>query len=225
MDLVSTELALSAGFYNHVFGWGLTDPLGLLDGDYQMLSIDDAYLAGIEEVTSAKGPTRWTVFIITPAMADLVSRVTLNGGAVAFEPEAIAELGIVAMITDPLGATLGVWQPGTFDPRKVPNVDGRFLSARRMTSDIKVAGDFLRDVLGWTESWRDDHAVHFMTGGGSAVLCSGSAAEWVPVLEVSSLDRTTEAIRKAGGTHGPESAEGIVEAHDHMGATFLLQEN
>lgn len=225
MDLVSTDLALSAGFYDQVFSWRLSTPGDHHAGNYQMLSVDDAYLAGIEEITSAKGPARWTVFIITSAMADLISRVTRNGGAVTFEPEAIAELGIVAMITDPLGATLGVWQPGTFDPRKVPDVDGRFLSAHRKTSDIEVVGDFLRDVLGWTENWHDDQAVHFATGGGSAVLSSGPPGEWVPVLGVSSLDRTTEAIRRAGGTHGPDSAKGIVEACDPMGATFLLHQN
>jgi predicted enzyme related to lactoylglutathione lyase len=206
MDVVSTDLPAMSAFYRDVFGWGTTESWDHHGGDYRMLTRDGHYPAGIEQIAPEKGPARWTVFIVADDMSGTVDAALAAGGAVTFQPAALDVLGVVAMITDPLGATLGVWEPDMFDPRAVPHLDGRFAGAELVTSDVDRTRAFLRAVLG------DD----------VGVVVAGEQGEWRPVLAVESMEATVAAIIEAGGTTGPARADGLVDAVDPLGAGFLL---
>lgn len=207
MDVVGTDLAVMHGFYRDVFGWDMTPPWDHHGGAYRMLTDDGHYLAGVEQITPEKGAARWTVFVVADDLHAVVEAAIAAGGAVTFAPDGLGDLGTVAMITDPLGATLGVWQPGTFDPRAIPAMDGRFAGAELVTADLAATRAFLTAVVG------DD----------VGTVVSGEQGEWRPVLEVDDLESTARAVESAGGTARPARPDGIVEATDRLGAAFLLR--
>lgn len=224
MDVVSTDLKRSVDFYQKLFSWQLEEPMGHHGGEYRLFSHDDALVAGAEEIGADKGLPRWTVFVSTSNMDESIARVDSAGGRVTFNPQPLEQLGEIAMIQDPLGATLGVWEPKSFDPANVPMVDGRFCGAELTTSDLGVTVDFLRAALGWVaESGSYDREALFGAGTGRARVKEGIQSEWVPLLHASAIDRTLETLLAAGGTHLPPRADGVVEASDPMGATFFLQ--
>lgn len=224
MDIVSTDLERSVDFYRTVFSWQLGESMGHHGGEYRLLSCDDEIVAGAEEIGSDKGPPRWTVFVSTSDMDDLVKRVGVAGGTTTFNPQPLEQLGTIAMIQDPLGATLGVWEPRSFDPEAVPLVGGRFCGAELMTSDLDATVDFLRGALGWVaESDSDDEGVRLGVGTDSATVRPGTQGEWIPLLHASAIESALEAIRTAGGTHLQPRADGVIEAADPLGAKFLLR--
>jgi predicted enzyme related to lactoylglutathione lyase len=225
MDVVSTDLPTSALFYKRVFGWQLSEPWDHHGGNYRMLTRDGHYLAGAEQITPAKGAPRWTVFVVTEDMQGLIRAAVADGGAVTFAPEPLGQLGTVAMITDPLGATLGVWEPATFDPRRVGAIDGRFTGAELVTSDVAATSSFLTTTLGWEGGVpsADGRSAQFRSGTAIATIIAGEQGEWRPILGVRSVDEIVEIVELAGGTCHPARPNGIVEAADSMGATFLFQ--
>lgn len=225
MDVVGKDLPTTAAFYRHVFGWDLSESLDHHGGDYQMLVRDGFFLAGAEQIGAEKGDARWTVFTVTDDLSALIAAVLAAGGAVTFASQPLADLGVVAMITDPLGATIGVWEPGTFDPREIPPLDGRFHGAELVTTDPAVTSAFLTGVLGWTSEGPHEGVERFVSGGRIATVSEGVQGEWRPVLAVESLERSAEAVRLAGGTAQSARQDGIVEAADSQGAEFLLVES
>lgn len=206
MDVVSTDLPAMSAFYRRVFGWDLSESWDHHGGDYRMLTRDGHNVAGIEQIGPEKGPARWTVFLVADDMTSVVDAALAAGGAVTFQPAALDDLGVVAMITDPLGATLGVWQPGSFDPRAIPQLDGRFATAELVTSDVAGTREFLAAVA----------------GADVGTITHGEQGEWQPVLGVESLAATTAAIEANGGTVRPARPDGLTEAVDPLGASFLL---
>jgi predicted enzyme related to lactoylglutathione lyase len=206
MDVVSTDLAAMSAFYRDIFGWTPTRSFDHHGGEYRMLAHDGHYPAGIEKISAEKGPARWTVFVVADDLKGVVDAAVAAGGGVSFQPAALDDLGIVAMITDPLGATLGVWQPGAFDPRGIPQLDGRFAGAELVTSDVERTRRFLTAVI----------------GPDAGAVTAGKQGKWRPVLGVDSLEGTVAAISAAGGTARPARPDGVVEAIDPLGATFLL---
>jgi predicted enzyme related to lactoylglutathione lyase len=225
MDVVSNDLPKSASFYNRVFGWQLSEPWDHHGGSYRMLTHDGFFPAGAEQITPSKGAPRWTVFVVTDDLQGMLSAVVSVGGAITFAPEMIGELGTVAMITDPLGTTLGVWQPATFDPRAIGVFDGRFKGAELVTSDVAATSSFLTTTLGWEAEAlsADGRSAQFRSGIATVTITSGEQGEWRPILGVQSIDEIARIVDLAGGTSQPARPNGIVEAADPMGAAFLIQ--
>jgi predicted enzyme related to lactoylglutathione lyase len=206
MDVVGQDLAPMRDFYRRAFGWGITSPWDHHQGEYRMLTSQGHFVAGIEQITPEKGLARWTVFIVTDDMEQTLASAIAAAGAVTFLPQDIGDLGTVAMITDPLGSTLGVWKPQSFDPRDIPAVPGRFAGAELITTDPERTAAFLTAVM----------------GSSVGVLSRGEQEEWVPVLAVDDLSEALASIVSSGGTVAPARPDGIVGAADPGGAAFWV---
>ncbi|MFD1715009.1 VOC family protein [Amnibacterium flavum] len=222
MDVISTDFPRSVAFYGQVFGWVLR-PVVEDDHPYNALAAGDELVAGAEAIPESKGPPRWTVFVTTDDMSALLKSVLAAGGAVTFDPMQLGDYGIVAMITDPFDATIGVWQPLEFDPHSVGAVEGRFAGAELVTADVAGTVRFLTEVLGWTVADDDSSGLVTLDAGGyPARLTAGDQSQWRPILRVVSQDSTVEAIARAGGSADAPRLDGVVVAADPMGAQFLL---
>ena len=107
-----------------------------------------------------------------------------------------------------------------------------------MTSDLKAAEAFYKDVVGWApESWPGDFPYVLMKVGDRGVAglmtipeearAMGQPPAWVGYIYAKDADAATEAIRKAGGTVHREPSD-IPEVgrfsvvSDPQGAMFML---
>jgi hypothetical protein len=107
-----------------------------------------------------------------------------------------------------------------------------------MTSDLKAAEAFYKDVVGWTpESWPGDFPYVIMKVGDRGVTglmtipeearAMGQPPAWLGYVYAKDADAATEAIRKAGGTVHREPSD-IPEVgrfsvvSDPQGAMFML---
>ena len=91
-----------------LFGWSVQE-FGPEYQGYTLFSKDGHAVGGCMEAE----PAAWGVYLASPDARATATAATAHGGGVAFEPMDVFDNGTMAVVSDPGGATIGVWQAGT----------------------------------------------------------------------------------------------------------------
>jgi predicted enzyme related to lactoylglutathione lyase len=76
-------------------------------------------------------------------------RVAAAGGSVLVAPMDVMEAGRMAIVADPLGAVIGLWQPKQHTGAQLANEPGTFCWSELITTDLDQAKSFYKAVFGW----------------------------------------------------------------------------
>ena len=236
LDVVSHDIATTTTFLEQLFGWSETNRLDIDGNDYLFFADSGRPMHGAEQIRPDQGSARWTVFVVTPDARSLVARAEASGGKVSLAPTPLAHLGIIAMVTDPLGATLGIWQPLALVPASIASSAAPFVAARLHTKDLQRTSTFLCEVFGWApldDSTVDEEfsgtshprlptrgPLRLHTGGAIAELVPSHQGEWVPVFSDTRAG-VSELATSLGGTAAPVDDD-LIRVADPAGAEFLL---
>lgn len=114
-DLMSTDPARAAEFYQAVFGWELEGPPQAEFGGYQNFLRNGKRVAGLAPYMAEAGGAAnvWSVYLHTADADATVGAVQAAGGTVLFPPMPVGDMGSMMVAADPAGAVIGFWQPGT----------------------------------------------------------------------------------------------------------------
>jgi predicted enzyme related to lactoylglutathione lyase len=124
---------------------------------------------------------------------------------------AVADLGSMAVFTDPTGAAIGVWQPGTHKGFGVVAEPGAPAWFELHTRDYDAAIPFYTEVLGWqTEPMPDSGDMRYATKTGPAGpeagvydaagdLPAGVPSHWVVYFAVDDTDAAVALTEAEGG--------------------------
>jgi uncharacterized protein len=145
----------------------------------------------------------------------------------------------MVVVVDPAGASLAVWQPGTWPGAGRVNDVGCMSWNELQTRDSEAAGEFYGRLFGWEiEPIEDDGKVVYTTiknvgnqNGGFMPMTEqhgGAPSFWIPYFTVSSRDAAMEMTRSLGGSvlAGPLDlpAGKIAVLGDPQGAAFAIFE-
>src|SRR4029077_645089 len=111
VDLSSSDAAASRDFYSKLFGWKVEVNPDPQYGGYAIAQIGGKDVAGIGPRMRPEAPTAWTIYIGSADAADTAKKAEAAGGKVIAPPMAVGDQGHMAVIQDPSGAYLGIWQP------------------------------------------------------------------------------------------------------------------
>lgn len=105
MDLRTTDKATTSRFYGELFGWPITDSPG-----GAMFTDSDGPWGGLTELAEAD-PRRpqWIPYAPVDDLVDALRRAVELGATVVRERVDLPQ-GSVAVIDDPSGATMALWQ-------------------------------------------------------------------------------------------------------------------
>ncbi len=236
--LQTTDEPAARRFYGQIFGWEGT-PADPAAGGYFTFSLGTDLVAGCSEhdPIHPRADTWMTYFKTSDARAT-TQAATVMGASVLVEPTVIATQGTMAVLSDPAGTVVGLWEPEDhhgFLRYDEPGTPGWFDLETR--SYAKVL-DFYRDALGWTtrvlsdtEAFRyttlvagDEQLAGIMDGGG--YLATDAATSWTVVFSVEDTDATVDAIVALGGgvlRPADDSPYGrLATVTDPTGARFAL---
>ncbi len=237
IDLFTTDPDTSQAFYNELFGW-TSESAGDEYGGYVNFAKDGLPVAGAMKNDGASGqPDTWSVYLASAAADTTVAAVADNGGMVYVEPMDVMELGKMAIVADPGGATIGVWQPGLHKGFAVlgePGTPNWFeLHARNYEATVA----FYERVFGWeTEVMSDAPELRYTTLGSgddalagvmdATDLAEGQPAAWVIYFGTADTDATVAQAIELGGAV-VEAAENspygrLAVVTDPTGAQFRL---
>lgn len=153
IELATTDQNEAKSFYTSVFGWTVTDnPMG--PGEfYSIFKIDDRDAAAaytLRKEQRAQGvPPHWMVYVAVDSADQTAAKAAQAGGTVMAPAFDVMEVGRMAVLQDPTGATFAAWQPKSHSGTGIAQVNGTLCWADLSTPDPARAGKFYSDVFGW----------------------------------------------------------------------------
>ena len=212
IDLFSSDPAKSRGFYEELMGWTSTEPEEQFGGYFSFLKGDSLVAGGMKNDGTAGVPDCWNVYLAVENAEATVAAATAHGGGVIVPAMAIADMGSMAVISDPGGAAIGMWQPGTHKGMGVIAEPGAPAWFELHTRNYDASVQFYKDVFGWdAKTMSDTPEFRYTTlGEGESALAGlmdssnflpeGVPAHWAVYLAVADTDAAVKTTEELGGS-------------------------
>ncbi len=218
VDLATTDQAAAKSLYGELFDWSYEDmPMDEAGQQlYSMASLEGSFAAAIytqqEEQRQMGIPPHWSIHLAVDDVDATAGRVSELGGKLMMEPFDVFESGRMAVLSDPTGAAVALWQPRNHVGAGVKYEPGAMVWCEVMTTDPDTATAFYTDLLG-VQSARQtmEHGVEY-----TALMAEGMPAfglmalpdellemqvppHWSVYFQVADVDATVAAVTAAGG--------------------------
>jgi uncharacterized protein len=145
-EQVSSDPKQAQDFYTQLFGWG-TEVFQPGEVDYTMISSGGQAHGGFGKAQEGAPPPHWLSHVRVANVDETVEKAKQAGGKLAAGPFDMDEIGRMAIIGDPQGAYIGIYQP---DEGEGPVPQGVFVWDELGTNDVDGAQRFYESVFGWT---------------------------------------------------------------------------
>jgi predicted enzyme related to lactoylglutathione lyase len=238
IDLGTSDIAQSNGFYASVFGWDIQQGPPEAGG-YSMARLEGRNVAGIGPIMGPPGtPSTWnTYFAVTGADA-AAARITSAGGQLISGPMDVMDVGRLVVAADVTGAVFGLWQARSHTGVQLANVPGAFTWSEHMSRDFEGAKAFYAAVFGYEygdmSSDGFSYATLLINGqqvvGGIGAYPGGAEnarqAFWGVYFGTADTDKAVDLVTSHGGqvvrpaSDSPYGRMAIVA--DNQGAVFSL---
>jgi predicted enzyme related to lactoylglutathione lyase len=147
VDLGTPDIPKAIEFYSGLFGWQIEQGPPEAGG-YSIALYRGKPVAGLGPQMNP-GPPYWTTYINVDSADDIVARAKANGGNVLMEPMDVMDAGRMAIIADPVGAVISVWQAGNHPGAGIVNEPNTYSWSELVTTDIATSKQFYSAVFGW----------------------------------------------------------------------------
>ena len=148
MDLSTTDTDGAKAFYTALFGWDTEDNPLPGGGVYTILRKNGKRVAAL--YTAQEGqPPAWNSFVTVESADAAAASAAEHGGTVEMEPFEVMDVGRMAVIQDPTGAFLAVWEPRESIGAELVNEPGSLTINQLNTSDPERAQEFYSGAFGW----------------------------------------------------------------------------
>ncbi len=148
-DLFTSDTERSRAFYGETFGWTAEDPSEEFGG-YFNFSKDGVQVAGgMRNDGEGGAPDHWTVYLAVENAEGTVAAAAAQGGAVIVPAMPVMDLGSMAVVTDPGGDAIGIWQPGLHKGFGIFGEAGTPSWFELHTRNYDASVQFYREVFKW----------------------------------------------------------------------------
>ena len=144
VDTWQPDADAAAGFYADVLGWEVA-----AGPEYSMARLRGRDVAGLASPAPDNVAVQWTTYVWVDDADDAAARARDAGGSVLVEPFDALDGGRIAIVADPGGAALGVWQPGEHKGAQLVNEPGAWAMSQVLTDQTEAAKSFYAAVFGW----------------------------------------------------------------------------
>lgn len=211
IDLLTSDADRSRAFYGELFGWTSVQG-GPETGGYVNFLKDGQPVAGAMANDGQSGAVDgWTVYLEVADAKATADAAAANGGVSYMDPMDVLDLGVMGMVADPGGASVGLWQPGTHRGFAVVAEPGAPAWFELHTRAYEASIEFYRTVFGWDAHVASDEPDFRYTTLGqgenqAAGVMDASAfrpenlpAEWSIYFGVEDTDAAVARVVELGG--------------------------
>lgn len=148
IDLRSSNPDKAIDFYGRLFGWEADDPNAEFGG-YRNFTLNGRPVAGLMQSMPDEPADVWCVYLRTDDAAATFAASTEAGATALVPPMPVGDLGTMTIVTDPAGAVVGTWQPGTHPGFVEIGTAGAPYWFDCMSQDYQAALAFYSKVFGY----------------------------------------------------------------------------
>jgi predicted enzyme related to lactoylglutathione lyase len=153
IELATTDQNAAKQFYGSLFGWSAVD-MPMAPGEfYSMFKLagHDAGAAYTLRAEQRAGgvPPHWTLYILVKNTDETAQLAAKSGATILMPPMDVMEQGRMAVLKDPAGASICIWQPKQHSSALLVREPGSICWADLNTPDPQGAQRFYTTVFGW----------------------------------------------------------------------------
>lgn len=243
VDLATTDVEAARAFYEGLFGWRSRVMPTDVGVDYTMFTSDGRTVAGMAPQPPgmpAGTPSTWNAYVMVDDVDAACAAAEVAGGFVAMPAMDVMTQGRMAMVGDPAGAVLGMWQPGQHRGAELRGAPGSVGWNELQTRGLDAALPFYSAVFGW--SWEQDETTGYWIatlpelGDGESMVAGAMTmpdavpaevpSVWLVYFDVDDCDEAFSHALELGATAafepmtmGPIRFAGLL---DPTGAMFMV---
>jgi uncharacterized protein len=206
VDLGTTDADGAKAFYGRLFGWEAEDMPAGENATYTMLRLGGRDVAALyeqgAEERAAGIPPHWSSYIAVADVDEVAGRVEELGGKLPAPPFDVLDSGRMAVVQDPTGAMVSLWQAGRHIGARLVNDPGCLTWNDLATPDPEAAAAFYTALLGWEVEQRAPEYATIANQGspnGGIRRDTELPPHWLPYFTTESVARTAAEAREAGG--------------------------
>ncbi|HJP66710.1 MAG TPA: VOC family protein [Actinomycetota bacterium] len=150
IDLGSTDVEAAKAFYGRLLGWEFADvPGGDPSATYTMCLRGSLDVAGMHGHADEEGSS-WTSYVSVDDAESVTAKAMELGGRVVVEPLDVPGASRMAVIADPAGTVVALWQSKGYSGARLVNEIGAWAWNELTTPDLDGAKAFYGELFGWT---------------------------------------------------------------------------
>jgi predicted enzyme related to lactoylglutathione lyase len=220
VDTLQPDPDAAIAFYAGVFGWEFGTP-GEMPGDppgkYYVAQVRGRDVAGVgsQPADAQPLPPSWNMYVRVDSADEAAARAQSAGGTVLVEPFDAPPAGRMAVLADPTGAPVCVWQPGVRQGAQLVNEARAWSMSQLSTPDPERAAAFYAAVFGWTTEAFGPFTLFRLPGyvGGKpqqpvsrevvaamAAAEAGESPRWSADFWVADVDAVVASAERLGGS-------------------------
>ncbi len=201
-ELATSDGAAAKTFYASLFGWKVSD-MPIPDGSvYSMLQKSGHDLGAMYQAKDV--PPHWATYINVENIDDSAKKAQSLGANLVAPPFDVMDVGRMAVVADPQGATFCLWQAKKHIGATIRDETNTFCWNELMTSDIDAARAFYKGLFGWNLKPSPQYteiSVGQRPAGGMMQITpdmQGMPASWTPYLDVEDCDAIVAKAKSLG---------------------------
>jgi predicted enzyme related to lactoylglutathione lyase len=110
VELMTNDVGKAKTFFGKLFDWKLEDmPMG--DSSYTIIKVGEGTGGGIMKTPIPGAPSARMAYVLVDDLKRTTDKARSLGATVMKEATEVPGMGSFTIITDPTGATLGLWEP------------------------------------------------------------------------------------------------------------------
>lgn len=209
IDLSTPDTDGARAFYGGLFGWTFEEEPAGDQGTYVMCRKGAKAVAGMmrqDPQQAAQGvPPMWNSYVTVDDVEATVGKVASAGGQVVAPPFDVMTSGRMAVVQDPTGAFLSLWEARDHIGAELVNEHGALTWNELTTADVDAAARFYEAVLGWKANYIEemDYTGFQVDGddvaGAMKPQVEGIPPHWAVYLAVDDCDATLARAGELGG--------------------------
>ncbi|WP_419918412.1 VOC family protein [Candidatus Poriferisocius sp.] len=210
VDLATDNPDAAKTFYSALFGWSFVDDIDESGNIYSLGLKNDRPVVGLmaktPEMVEMGVPNVWETYIKVDDADAALAGVEPAGGTPMGPVMQAAQAGRLAVVTDPTGGVVMLWEPIDHQGAHFKSEHGALCWNELVTSDVDAAMAFYSAVLGWTPVKMGDGGVVGIRQGteiiGTATPAphDGVPSHWAVYLAVNDCDAVADHCRSLGGS-------------------------
>ncbi|MGH3869484.1 MAG: VOC family protein [Pseudonocardiaceae bacterium] len=237
VDLQTPDPDAAKSFYGQLFGWRYEDrplPQGAV---YSMAVKDDGVVAAIAlqalGMAAQGAPPMWNTYLAVDDVDAVAARVEPAGGKLLMAPFDVMDAGRTAVVMDPTGAVVALWQAKVHIGATRTREPGTMTWHELMTDDEGVAAAFYQQVVGLTTgtiNFGEGTYTTFSSGEGAVAGTTpappGVPNHWQVYFAVEDASDAARRATELGGTvvNGPMDTPigAMAMLRDPQGGAFTI---